>query len=67
MVPFIGILQRYNAKQEAKLSQFETEMDPNRRRRTATANRDERIKAIVDSYDANNLLSYMRRIGNLYQ
>ena len=67
IIPFIIFLQRYNAEQEAKLRQFETEQHPNRRRRNETLLRDQRIFRIVSSYDGRNLLSYLRRIGNLYQ
>ena len=67
IIPFVKILQRYNAEQEAKINQFNTAQNPNRRARTATKDRDERIFRIVSRYDGLNLLSYMRRIGHLYQ
>ena len=61
------ILQRYNAVQEAKINQFNTAQNPNRRAKTATKDRYERIFRIVSRYDGLNLLAYMRRIGHLYQ
>ena len=67
IIPFVKILQRYNAKQGAKINQFNTAQNPNRRARTATKDRDERIFRIVSRYDGLNLLAYMRRIGHLYQ
>ena len=50
-------LQRYNAEQEAKINQFNTAQNPNRRARTATKERDERIFRIVSRYDGLNLLA----------
>ena len=67
IIPFVKILQRYNAEQEAKTNQFNTAQNPNRNARTATKERDERIFRIVSRYDGLNLLAYMRRIGDLYQ
>ena len=66
IVPFVKILQRYNAEQEAKINQFNTAQNPKRRAKTATKERDERIFRIVSRYDGLNLLTYMRRIGHLY-
>ena len=66
IIPFVKILQRYNAEQEAKINQFNTAQNPNRRARTATKDRDERIFRIVSRYDGLNLLAYMRRIGHLH-
>ena len=60
IIPFVKILQRYNVEQEAKINQFNTAQNPNRRA-------DERIFRIESRYDGLNLLAYMRRIGHLYQ
>ena len=49
--PFIEILQKYNAEQETRFIQFDSEMgDPRRRKGSPTRDRDERISRIVDSY-----------------
>ena len=37
IIPFVKILQRYNAEQEAKINQFNTTRNPNRRLRARTA------------------------------
>ena len=66
IVPFIKIIQRFNAEHESDLQQFTTGANPHRRRRTRTVERDDRILAIVTSYDGFNLLGYLRRVGNLY-
>ena len=68
--PFIKNIQRFNAEHESDLQQFTTGANPHRRRsarRTRTIERDDRILAIVTSNDGFNLLSYLRRVGNLYQ
>ena len=51
--PFIIILQRFNAEQEAKLQQYLTDQHPNRRARTLSVIRKERLILfrIVESYD----------------
>ena len=66
--PFIEILQKYNAKQETRFIQFDSEMgDPHRRKSSHTQDKDGRISRIVDSYDGLNPLCYFKKIGNLYQ
>ena len=69
IIPFVKILQfRHNAEQsEAKINQFNTAQNPNRRARPATKERNERIFIIVSRYDGLNLIAYMRRISHLYQ
>ena len=66
IVPFIKIIQRFNAEHESDLQQFTTGANPHRRRsarRTRTIERDDRILAIVTSNDGFNLLSYLRRVA----
>ena len=67
IVPFIKIIQRINAEHETDLQQFTTDLNPQRRKRTQTVERDDRISNIVNSYHGFNLLDYLRRIGNMYQ
>ena len=62
---FIEILQKYNAEQETRFIQFDSEMgDPRRRKSSHTRDRDERISKIVDSYDGLNPLSSSKFFRN---
>ena len=59
IIPFVKILQRYNAEQEAKINQFNTALTGEQEQLQKSKDRDERIFRIVSRYDGLNLLSYM--------